>query len=94
LRLTKSVSGQNSATQAVVVHFHDVFYPFDYPSEWLMEGRYWNENYFLRAFLSYNSEWSIQFFNTDVHFMFGDLIKEKMPLCAKNPGGSLYIQRE
>jgi len=78
----------------VFVHFHDVFYPFDYPSEWLIEGRYWNENYFLRAFLSYNSEWSIQFFNTYAHFMFGDLIKEKMPLCSKNPGGSLYIQRE
>jgi len=78
----------------VVVHFHDVFYPFDYPSEWLMDGRYWNEDYFLRAFLSYNSEWSIRFFNSYVHFMFGDLIREKMPLCAKNPGGSLYIQRE
>ena len=78
----------------VVVHFHDVFYPFDYPSEWLMDGRYWNENYFLRAFLSYNSEWRILFFNTYVHLMFGDLIKDKMPLCAKYPGGSLYIQRK
>ena len=78
----------------VYVHFHDVFYPFDYPCEWLMEGRYWNENYFLRAFLSYNSEWSIKFFNTYVHFMYGDLIREKMPLCARNPGGSLYIQRK
>ena len=78
----------------VFVHFHDVFYPFDYPSDWLNEGRYWNENYFLRAFLSYNSEWIIVFFNTYVHHMFGDLIKEKMPLCAKNFGGSLYIQRQ
>jgi hypothetical protein len=77
----------------VFVHFHDVFYPFEYPPEWLMEGRYWNENYFLRAFLSYNSEWKIKFMNTYVSFMFSDLIKEKMPLCAKNPGGSLYIQR-
>ncbi len=78
----------------VFVHFHDVFYPFDYPSKWLVEGRYWNENYFLRAFLSYNSKWSIQFFNTYVHFMFGAFIKEKMPLCIKNTGGSLYIQRK
>jgi hypothetical protein len=76
----------------VFVHFHDVFYPFDYPSEWLTAGRYWNENYFLRAFLSWNTEWQILFFNTYVHFMFGDLIKESMPLCAKNTGGSLYIQ--
>jgi hypothetical protein len=78
----------------IFVHFHDVFYPFDYPSEWLKEGRYWNENYFLRAFLSSNSEWSIYFFNTYVAFAFDDFIKDKMPLCIKNPGGSLYIKRE
>jgi len=78
----------------VFVHFHDVFYPFDYPTDWLTGGRYWNENYFLRAFLSYNSEWSIKFFVTYAHYVFGDLIKEKMPLCVKNLGGSLYIQRE
>jgi predicted O-methyltransferase YrrM len=78
----------------VIVHFHDVFYPFDYPPEWLVAGRYWNENYFLRAFLSCNSGWRILFFNQYVHFKFGKLIKEKMPLCIKNTGGSLYIQRE
>jgi len=78
----------------IYVHFHDVFYPFDYPSEWLKEGRYWNENYFLHAFLSYNSEWSIYFFNTYVSFAFKDFINEYMPLCLKNPGGSLYIRRE
>jgi len=78
----------------VIVHFHDVFYPFDYPSEWLTEGRYWNENYILRMFLSYNSEWSIKFFNTYAHLMFGDFINAEMPLCARNPGGSLYIQRK
>lgn len=78
----------------VFVHFHDVFYPFDYPSEWLNEGKYWNENYFLRAFLSYNSEWQIVFFNSYIHCIFGNLIKERMPLCTKNSGGSLYIQRQ
>ena len=78
----------------VFVHFHDVFYPFEYPSEWLLEGRYWNESYFLRAFLSWSYEWNIVFFNTYVHFVFGNIIKEKMPLCVKDPGGSLYIQRK
>jgi len=78
----------------VFVHFHDVFYPFDYPDEWLKEGRYYNENYLLRAFLSYNDEWSIQFFNHYVSLEFGDFIQQKMPLCSKNPGGSLYLRRE
>jgi hypothetical protein len=77
----------------IFVHFHDVFYPFEYPSHWLKEGLYWNENYFLRAFLSYNCEWDIYFFNTYVAFSFNDFIKDNMPLCVKNPGGSLYIQR-
>lgn len=77
----------------VIVHFHDVFYPFDYPSEWLLEGRYWNENYFLRAFLSYNSKWTILFFNSYASLMFPEFIKENMPLCTKSLGGSLYIQR-
>ena len=27
----------------VVVHVHDVMWPFEYPKEWLMEGRAWNE---------------------------------------------------
>jgi predicted O-methyltransferase YrrM len=80
-------------SSGVFVHFHDIFYPFDYPSEWLKEGRYWNENYILRAFLSHNRDWSIYFFNSYVHFLFSDFIKEKMPLCMRNPGGSLYIQR-
>jgi len=77
----------------VFVHFHDVLYPFDYSSEWLEEGRYWNEAYFLRAFLSYNSAWRIEFFNTFVNHRFAELITTRMPLCRNNFGGSLYIQR-
>lgn len=77
----------------VFVHFHDVFYPFDYPPEWLLRKWYWNENYFLRAFLSYNTEWRIVFFNTYAHLVFHDIIAERMPICMKNAGGSLYLQR-
>ena len=36
----------------VRVHFHDVFYPFEYPAAWVFEGRAWNELYLLRALLS------------------------------------------
>ena len=78
----------------VFVHFHDIFYPFEYPREWLERGKYWNESYFLRAFLSYNCEWAVYFFNDYVALTFGDFIKDKMPLCVENSGGSLYLQRE
>jgi len=28
--------------RGVYIHFHDVFYPFEYPKEWIYEGRAWN----------------------------------------------------
>jgi hypothetical protein len=77
----------------VFVHFHDVFASFEYPPEWLLEGRYWNEDYFLRAFLSYNSAWEICLFGNYMVRAFGPFLAERMPLCLQNPGGSLYIRR-
>ena len=35
----------------VVVHVHDIFWPFSYPKKWLDQGRAWNETYLLRALL-------------------------------------------
>jgi predicted O-methyltransferase YrrM len=41
----------------VLVHVHDVFWPGDYPDEWIFErGQTWNEQYVLQAFLMYNRE--------------------------------------
>jgi len=77
----------------VFVHFHDVFYPFEYPTDWLNEGRFWNEDYFLRAFLSYNMEWKIYFFNSYVATVFPEYLGENFPLCLKDTGGSLYLRR-
>lgn len=77
----------------VIVHFHDIFYPFEYPADWLLEGKYWNEAYFLRALLSGNHNWKILLFNDYVNREFSEFIKEMMPLCRKNFGASLYIQK-
>jgi hypothetical protein len=75
------------------VHFHDIFKDFDYPTNWLLQGRYWNEGYFLRAFLANNRAWEIYFFNNYVRTQFEKYLAEKMPLCLKNIGGSLYIRK-
>jgi predicted O-methyltransferase YrrM len=77
----------------VVVHFHDVFRTFEYPRAWLLKGCYWNENYALRAFLSYNTAWEICLFGNYAVSTFNDFFKAKMPVCLENPGGSLYIRR-
>lgn len=77
----------------IYVHFHDLFYPFEYPEAWLNGGRYWNEGYLLRAFLSNNRDWEIVLFNDYVGLKMADYMKASMPLCAKNFGASLYLRR-
>jgi Methyltransferase domain len=48
----------------VLVHIHDVFWPYGYPPEWLRQRRDWNESYFLFAFLSGNPWWEILLWNS------------------------------
>ena len=77
----------------VFVHFHDIFYPFEYPEEWLHQERNWNELYLLRAFLAHNGAWEIHFFNSYVASAFGTLVAERLPLAAKSAGGSIYLRK-
>jgi predicted O-methyltransferase YrrM len=77
----------------VVVHFHDVFYPFEYPPEWIREGRAWNELYTLRAFLQYNAAFEVLLFNSYLGYRHADLIRRQMPLMGVNPGGSLWLRK-
>jgi predicted O-methyltransferase YrrM len=79
--------------QGVFVHFHDMFYPFEYPKEWIEEGRFWNEDYFLRAFLQYNSAFKIRIWNQFLGTYYPEKLRESMPLCIKSIGGSLWLQR-
>jgi hypothetical protein len=45
--------------KGVLIHFHDIFWPFEYPQTWIREGMFWNEAYILRAFLEYNNSFEI-----------------------------------
>jgi len=79
--------------KGVYVHFHDIYYPFEYPKEWIYQGRAWNEAYTLRAFLQYNNEFKIQFFNSFLSYFHMDLLAQKMPLIAYNPGSSIWLKK-
>lgn len=79
--------------KGVYIHFHDIFYPFEYPKEWIYENRAWNEIYILRAFLQYNTTFQIVAFNTFLEHFHADYFKENMPLCMKNTGGSIWLKK-
>ncbi|HEX6383406.1 MAG TPA: class I SAM-dependent methyltransferase, partial [Anaerolineae bacterium] len=78
----------------VYVHIHDILYPFEYPAAWVYEGRAWNEAYLLHAFLQYNPTFSIQFFNTYLERVHEPWFRQEMPLCLKDPGGSIWLRKE
>ncbi len=67
----------------VYIHIHDIFYPFEYPKQWICEGRSWNENYFLRAFLLYNNKFEIVLFVSYLQQFYNKKFYQYMPLCKK-----------
>jgi predicted O-methyltransferase YrrM len=75
----------------VLVHVHDIFWPFSYRAEWLAEGRDWTESYLLRALLTDSSRWQVE--------LFSDWLWLKHPEVARaiEPGtdrpGSIYLRR-
>jgi predicted O-methyltransferase YrrM len=78
----------------VLIHVHDILYPFEYPESWIVdERRSWNEAYALRAFLQYNSAFEIVYWNNFVYHKSGDLLRELIPLCMENEGGSIWLRR-
>jgi len=79
--------------QGVYVHFHDVFYPFEYPKEWVYRRIAWNEAYILRAFLQYNRAFEIAFFNSYLRRMHADRFVKAMPVCLKDKGGSIWLRK-
>lgn len=48
----------------VWVHVHDIFFPHDYPAEWLINRRIaLNEQYLLEAFLAFNRDFNVALAN-------------------------------
>lgn len=78
--------------KGVYIHFHDVFFPFEYPKEWVFKGYNWNENYMLRSFLMYNDSYEIKLFSHYLHIHHPNAY-QNMPLAYKNEGGNLWLKK-
>ena len=78
----------------VHIHIHDIIYPFEYPKEWVLGGRSWNEVYALRAFLQFNSRFEIEIMNTYLEHFHPVRFSKNMPLCLKDLGGSIWLLKK
>ena len=80
--------------KGVLIHFHDIFYPFEYPKNWVVDKYIsWNEAYILRAFLMYNKHFKIIAYNTFLQDFHESWFEENMPFCLENRGGSIWLQK-
>ena len=79
--------------RGVLVHFHDIFYPFSYPLSWIREGRAWNESLFLRAFLVGNSQFQLVAFNSYAGYSFPEVFRDRFPAFLNKTGGSMWIRK-
>ncbi|MDD3661848.1 MAG: class I SAM-dependent methyltransferase [Candidatus Dojkabacteria bacterium] len=84
----------------VYVHIHDIFFPFEYPESWILEGCAWNEDYIVRAFLQYNSRFDIVLFNSYASYFHRDFIVKNLPLALDAGdsgksfvGGGLWLRK-
>lgn len=88
----------------VYVHFHDIFYPFEYPKSWVYRGVAWNEAYFLRAFLQYNTAFKIEFFVSYLLKRHHYALLDAIPLALKSetlemafddaPGANIWLRKQ
>jgi predicted O-methyltransferase YrrM len=77
----------------VVIHVHDIFHPFEYPPEWIAEGRAWNEAYLLRAMLSGGDDFEILFFNDWFRRFEQSRLEAVEPRLGLHTGGSLWMRK-
>ncbi len=80
----------------VIVHIHDIFLPRDYPPAWLFEGRAWNEQYAVQAFLEFNAAFRILLGSAWMVYAHQDVLAAAIPgypARHQSGGGSLWIHR-
>ena len=80
----------------VYVHFHDIFLPDEYPQRWMIEeGRNWNEQYVVQAFLMFNNAWKVVW---AANFMAvrhaSEVSRAFRGFPSLGGGGSLWIRRK
>ncbi len=78
----------------VIVHFHDIFLPWNLPRKWTEQHRlFWNEQYLLLAFLQGNRDFEVLLATHYLGRCYPGKLKEAFPYLVLPCGGSFWIRR-
>jgi Methyltransferase domain len=79
----------------VIVHVHDIFFPFEYRRHWVLdEFRFWTEQYLLQAFLTFNSEFEVLLANYYLSRYHKEHLRAAFPDLPRWIGGSFWMRRK
>lgn len=79
----------------VIVHVHDIFLPLEYRRDWVLdEFRFWNEQYLLQAFLTFNSEFEVLLANSYLNHYHQEDLKSAFPNLSSWASGSFWMRRK
>ncbi|MEO5753884.1 MAG: class I SAM-dependent methyltransferase [Chthoniobacterales bacterium] len=79
----------------VLVHIHDIFLPFEYPRDWIMEDRrFWTEQYLLQAFLIGNTGFEVLVGTAYLSHFHGAELARRLPQAEPGRGGSFWMRRK
>ena len=68
----------------VVVHVHDIYVPFDYSRRCTLDwGLFWNEQYFLHAFLCFNDRFRVLWSSSYMKHWAQETLDEAFPLYSR-----------
>jgi hypothetical protein len=69
-----------SLQPGVLVHFHDIFLPCEYPRQAVLERLcFWSEQYLLQAFLSLNEEFEVLWAASAMQLFHPDVVESAVP---------------
>ena len=79
----------------VIVHVHDIFLPFEYRRDWVLdELRFWSEQYLLQAFLQFNSEFEVLMANSYLNHYYQNDLRVAFPALGSWESGSFWMRRK
>ena len=79
----------------VIVHVHDIFLPFEYRRDWVLdEFRFWTEQYLLQAFLTFNSEFEVLLANSYLNHYHRQDLESRFSGSHRWIGGSFWMRRK
>jgi len=80
--------------KGVIVHSHDIFLPVEYHKNWVLKDHvFWNEQYLLQSFLTFNDTFEVLWAGTYMHLNNPEQLQKAFRSYKREMPASFWIRR-